>query len=247
MRYDGRRPFVDIKRIIGAIALNREEIEKILRHTLSDFRVSRGERRVIRQVLLELGVDDHDLALLRSIAFDLARETIDDGARDVLDWLEDINKLFVEPPLEDAVKADEVFFTPGDDGPRKIVSLFDLASKTVEIAVFTITDDRVADAIVNAHRRDVAIRIVSDNDKALDRGSDIESLKRRGVSVRVDQSEHHMHHKFAVFDNATTLTGSYNWTRSAARHNAENFVVSHDPRLARLFADEFARLWKRAN
>lgn len=53
----------------------------------------------------------------------------------------------------------------------------------------------------------------------------------------------HMHHKFAVFDERRMLTGSYNWTRGAARDNQENVVVSDDPRLMKAFGLEFARLW----
>ena len=54
-----------------------------------------------------------------------------------------------------------------------------------------------------------------------------------------------MHHKFAVFDGRTAVTGSYNWTRSAARVNQENLVVSDDPRLVKPLVEEFERLWEK--
>jgi phosphatidylserine/phosphatidylglycerophosphate/cardiolipin synthase-like enzyme len=47
-----------------------------------------------------------------------------------------------------------------------------------------------------------------------------------------------------VFDGRTAVTGSYNWTRTAAEQNQENLVVSDDPRLVRTLADEFERLWR---
>jgi cardiolipin hydrolase len=93
------------------------------------------------------------------------------------------------------------------------------AAGRVDICVFTITDDRVADQILAAHRRGVAVRIISDDEKAFDEGSDIDRLRHAGVPVRVDSSVHHMHHKFALFDGRRLLTGSYNWTRAAARDN----------------------------
>jgi phosphatidylserine/phosphatidylglycerophosphate/cardiolipin synthase-like enzyme len=52
-----------------------------------------------------------------------------------------------------------------------------------------------------------------------------------------------MHHKFAVFDARTLLTGSYNWTRSAAEDNRENVLVVDDPRLVRPFVETFEELW----
>jgi cardiolipin hydrolase len=109
--------------------------------------------------------------------------------------------------------------------------------------VFTITDDRIASAILDAHRRGVAVRVVSDNDKAGDQGSDIERLLAAGIPVRLDRTEYHMHHKFAVFDNERLLTGSFNWTRGATDFNEENLIVTDDPRVVRPFAARFEKLW----
>ena len=47
----------------------------------------------------------------------------------------------------------------------------------------------------------------------------------------------------ALFDRARLITGSYNWTRSAAEHNHENLVVSEDEELVRAFGKTFERLW----
>ena len=53
-----------------------------------------------------------------------------------------------------------------------------------------------------------------------------------------------MHHKFAVADSNQVLTGSYNWTRSAARENEENIVVTNAPELVSAFTRQFEQLWK---
>ena len=53
-----------------------------------------------------------------------------------------------------------------------------------------------------------------------------------------------MHHKFAVFDNSSLVTGSYNWTRSAAEYNEENIVVLYNSALITRFVKESERLWK---
>ena len=114
----------------------------------------------------------------------------------------------------------------------------------MDICVFTITDNRIADAIEKAHRRRVQIRVISDDDKAMDAGSDIDRLGRSGVPVRVDRSEHHMHHKFAIFDKTRLLTGSYNWTRSASLYNDENFLITGDAELLKAFTRMFDKLWR---
>lgn len=137
----------------------------------------------------------------------------------------------------------EVCFSPGDECLLAIRRLFGQAERTVDVCVFTITDDRIATAILEAHRRGVRVRIITDNDKAYDQGSDVRRLESAGMEVREDRTECHMHHKFAIFDGRTVLTGSYNWTRGAARDNEENLVISNDFRMVGPFEREFNALW----
>jgi phosphatidylserine/phosphatidylglycerophosphate/cardiolipin synthase-like enzyme len=54
------------------------------------------------------------------------------------------------------------------------------------------------------------------------------------------------HHKFAVIDGATVITGSYNWSARGDGENYENLVVIRDRTLAGRFAEEFERLWAAA-
>jgi len=111
------------------------------------------------------------------------------------------------------------------------------------ICVFTISDDRLSDAIMSAHRNGLTVRVISDNDKMYDRGSDVGRLSQAGVNVRIDLSPEHMHHKFMVIDGRTVMTGSYNWTRSAETRNEENLISVDDPQLAIRFTEEFERIW----
>jgi phosphatidylserine/phosphatidylglycerophosphate/cardiolipin synthase-like enzyme len=46
-----------------------------------------------------------------------------------------------------------------------------------------------------------------------------------------------------VIDNATVITGSFNWTNDAEHRNAENVVVIHDAPTATAFARDFAIHW----
>lgn len=224
-----------------------ELFDRLLRRTLDDYRVSRGEKRVLSRTIEELAPDQHRLALLRSRAFDIARqELIGPEARQVLEWLEDVNKLLVPQPEPDdgELLEGQAYFSPRDDVPSRIVRLMEAARRTLDICVFTITDDRVSNAIRDAAQRRVTVRIITDNDKSEDLGSDIDRLARLGIPVRVDRTEYHMHHKFALFDNQLLLTGSYNWTRSAARQNQENVIITRERRLIGTFAREFETLWR---
>ncbi len=55
-----------------------------------------------------------------------------------------------------------------------------------------------------------------------------------------------LHHKFAVIDNKTVITGSFNWSPAAAHTNDETLLVIHSPILAAHFTREMNRMWRSA-
>lgn len=226
--------------------VKNDEVDEILRQTLEDERLSRGEKQALTALFGDHSDDPQRLAFFRHRAFEIARRELQgQRAGRVITWLEDVVKALAsaaEP--EAAPRLAEAHFSPGDHCRRRIVSLIKLARRSAEICVFTITDNTIARAVLEAHDRGVKLRVISDDQKAVDRGSDIEDLARAGVPVRVDNSEHHMHHKFAIFDRTYLVTGSYNWTRSAASYNEENIVVSDDRRLVSAFSGTFEKLWE---
>jgi len=124
-----------------------------------------------------------------------------------------------------------------------ISELLNRANKTLDICVFTITDERLASDLVKCHERGVKIRIVTDDKKIYDRGSAIYNLKNIGIPVKIDHSQYHMHHKFAIIDSRIAFTGSFNWTYTASKHNQENLLVTSNYEILNQYADEFERLW----
>jgi phosphatidylserine/phosphatidylglycerophosphate/cardiolipin synthase-like enzyme len=54
-----------------------------------------------------------------------------------------------------------------------------------------------------------------------------------------------LHHKFAIIDRRTVITGSHNWSNAANYHNDETLLVIHDnPTVAAHFDREFERLYQ---
>lgn len=224
---DTLRPMTRVK--------DRKKMQAMLKASLKDHKLQADERRTLRELAT---VVDQDLLL--KDAFDLARATLSEGAPqgDVFEWLEDVSRLSVKK-----TKRAEAHFSPGADCRNRIAGAIGSARDQLDICVFTITDDRLVDALFAAEARGVKIRIISDNDKALDMGSDVERLRRGSIQVRLDRSEDHMHHKFALIDGEALLNGSYNWTRSAFQRNRENILITENTLLVDHFQDEFDRLW----
>ena len=55
-----------------------------------------------------------------------------------------------------------------------------------------------------------------------------------------------LHHKFAVIDNKTVITGSFNWSPSATHTNDETLLVIESPQVAAHFTQEMDRMWRGA-
>ena len=221
-----------------------DALDRSLRESAQDFTLDAGEKLELRELGQQL--DAGRIRFLRNRAFDIARDAMrgEPGATlEVLRWLEQVVKT-LDATDQAAPVVSSAYFSPGDTCLRRLRDLMRGCKATLDICVFTIADDRLTEAILDCHARGVQVRVVSDNDKQHDSGSDIARLRDRGVPVRLDDASYHMHHKFALFDGRVLANGSFNWTRSATRDNDENLVVSDDANLVRVFGLQFGKLWQ---
>ncbi len=225
--------------------MNTRELIQHLLATMDDGRFSRTERRALHAALDERPLDERERLTVQAALFDHAAKAMHDPRdRQLLRWLEDaVAGLRSHGRDQAPVAASKAWFGPHDPLALLLASQLEASKTSIDAAVFTITDDRITEALVDAHRRGVRVRVVTDDDKSGDAGSDIWRLLRSGIPVRTDHSPTWMHHKFAVIDDATLLNGSYNWTRAGATQNQENFLVTADPVLVRAYSDAFERLW----
>lgn len=227
--------------------MDRNEIEQLLRKSLHDGKLSRGEKAILRSVLDDDAMTPHIRDWIRNRAFAVARsEFITPDGAGAIAWLESVMGILVTKERPVAVKPSiaEAHFSPGDECLRRIQRLIRESRFTLDVCVFTITDDRIARSLLDAHDRGVRLRLISDDEKAGDIGSDLAKIRSAGVPTVFDRTRDHMHHKFAISDKRLVVSGSYNWTRSAATRNQENIIVLGDPRLVAGFQTEFEKLWK---
>ena len=177
--------------------------------------------------------------------FDLAAQAIADGARpeEILDILYSLTQITGNLSQQVSFPAVQTAFSPGPACKNLILGELQRAEASLDLCVFTISDDELTRTIAAAHHSGVKVRILTDNDKSFDAGSDIGLLADEGIDIRVDQTENHMHHKFMIRDKKALLTGSYNWTRSAERFNQENVLLIQDEAVVQPYQNEFTRLW----
>lgn len=230
--------------------MNAAEFDALLRQFLVDGRFSKHEREVLVEYIAKTVTTEQHRGKARHLLFETARQAVTDaGAVQVLGFVEDVLRILVPMPSSGSGSGvetpDVAAFSPGEACLAMILSRFANARRSVDVCVFTITDNRITKSIIDTHRRGVKVRIITDNDKANDDGSDIAEIEAAGIPVRTDRTEYHMHHKFAIFDRTRLLNGSYNWTRSAAMVNEENIIDTGDAGLIASFQKEFDGLWER--
>ena len=138
----------------------------------------------------------------------------------------------------------KVYFSPGTDILDTMAGMLEQSLISIDLCVFTITDSRLASAILLAWKKGIQIRIITDDRKTYDNGSAIYNLHKAGIPVKIDHSKYHMHHKFGIIDQRICFTGSFNWTYTATNHNQENLLVTSKYDLVRQYSEEFEKLWQ---
>lgn len=213
------------------------QIEK----SILDQYFSRAEKKSLKALLQQKILPQEQLRSLKRSIYTIAQhEASADNYKQIIKWLEEVN-LAIEAKNSTQQK---VYFSPGDACRDAIIAQLKAATQDINICVFTISDNIIVDHIIKCHRKGLDVKIITDNDKAFDMGSDITHLEKQGIQVKVDDTRDHMHHKFMVIDQSSVITGSYNWTRSAAEYNHENIVLLNDAGIAKSYQDEFNRLWE---
>ncbi|MFA6535255.1 MAG: phospholipase D-like domain-containing protein [Candidatus Babeliales bacterium] len=147
----------------------------------------------------------------------------------------------------------EAYFSPDDHPAERLINLINGTKRKIYGAVYMFTDALIAEALINAKKRGVDVKIIVDNatmDYEYGKG---ELLKENGIDVYVFAIQGKkskfgtplMHNKFALLDNQL-WTGSFNWTKSANQKNQENVIVTTNKKVYAKFEKQFEILKGRA-
>lgn len=139
----------------------------------------------------------------------------------------------------------KALFFPNKENEKVLVEWLRKAQKTLDVCVFTITNNQLADAMFDAHLKGVKVRIISDDECTKMLGSDVHELCEAGLEVTIDSDPHaHMHNKFAIIDQKYLINGSFNWTTQAVCKNNENVTITDNSGLIQEYQNCFEKLWE---
>jgi len=154
-----------------------------------------------------------------------------------------VTSILLAPSL--AAKTLDTCFSPLGHCDQVMASWINAALNTLDGAVYGLTDQTIAQALIKAKKRGVVVRLVHDRTQAAGKKDVTEALTQAGIPVHIQRGSEGgiLHDKFLVIDGKYVLTGSFNWTTNATAKNDENFVVLDDQ--GPKFEAEFERLWSR--
>lgn len=130
----------------------------------------------------------------------------------------------------------DVRFSPKGGCTEAVVEALKQAKTTVLVQAYSFTSAPIAAALVDAHRRGVKIQVLLDKSQRTEKYSSADFVAHAGIPTSIDDKHAIAHNKVMVIDGRTVITGSFNFTKAAEEHNAENLLVIQDAALAEKYA-----------
>jgi phosphatidylserine/phosphatidylglycerophosphate/cardiolipin synthase-like enzyme len=127
-------------------------------------------------------------------------------------------------------------------GPdESLAESIDQARISVDVAIYDLNLWSIRDALIAAHRRGVAVRVVTDSDN-LDE-QEIQDLIGAGIEVLGDRHENLMHDKFVVIDKLEVWAGSMNFTTGGGYLDNNNLIRLRSSKLGEDYTHEFVQMF----
>ena len=157
---------------------------------------------------------------------------------------QNIMKFFLKEYYKPKPSICNVYFFPNAKNEKYLVEMIRTSMKSLNIAIFSITRDNFAKAIIEVFKRGIKVRVIADDECVKNYGSDVYKLAAAGIPCKTDSSaQFHMHNKYAIIDESVIITGSFNWTTQAINNNQENLLFYEDKQMAEQYTLEFNKLW----
>lgn len=141
----------------------------------------------------------------------------------------------------------QIYFSPKDHIADRLIALIEQERTSLQIAVYCFTHREIAQALVDAKMRGVAVEVIIDP-YSIKANIPVDKMLEVGIPVYVwalpskSMRKPIMHHKFCVFGDGLLWTGSFNFTYQANKANQENVIVIDTPEVIQRYKDQFEAL-----
>jgi phosphatidylserine/phosphatidylglycerophosphate/cardiolipin synthase-like enzyme len=131
-----------------------------------------------------------------------------------------------------------VYFSPQTNCTDLIIKQVRQAKTRVLVQAYSFKSEPILDALADAVRRGVAVRMIIDGDKLERKVGN--HLVKRGIDLYIDSQHDKAHSKVMLIDGTTVITGSFNFTETGEEGKADNvLVITGRPKLMEAYEDSF--------
>jgi phosphatidylserine/phosphatidylglycerophosphate/cardiolipin synthase-like enzyme len=141
-----------------------------------------------------------------------------------------------------SASAQELHFSPEERLDTIDAALIGTAKRSIDLASYALTDPIVLDALNDAERRGIAIRIVLDPRER----HDFVKLGELSDNVRIKRGGPFMHLKAYEIDGEMLRSGSANFSTSGENSQDNDLIVIRDATAAAKFDAHFEHMWDAA-
>ena len=137
-----------------------------------------------------------------------------------------------------------VVFTSEDPAlEQAIIPVVKSATKSIRFLTFSFTDFPLAEAMIERSKNGVEVAGVFERLGSDTEAAELKTLICANVPARRDGNSNFLHHKVIVIDERIVVTGSMNYSTNAEESNDENVLIIDNAEIARLYTQEFERVW----
>ena len=151
---------------------------------------------------------------------------------------------------KETIAENEPLARADQDGPAQVLlRMIQQAQNTLDGSFYDIGDHGFVDALIDAKRRGVQVRIITDNKAMMDKETGtrirdtIVKLQQAGIPLIDDQRSGIMHNKFMIVDGNAVWTGSTNSTSTSLYNHNNNAIVVRNRQIAENYQYEFDRMF----
>ena len=160
------------------------------------------------------------------------------------------HKLKEQVPLHrDLILGDsklKIYFSPKDNTVNKaLIPLINSAQKYIYMPSFLITERDLTEALINAKKRGVDVKIVIDALYGRAKSTKHHILRENGIQVKTENYAGKLHSKSMIIDDRYLVIGSMNFSYSGNYVNDENLIVLENRNAAIFYRHFFEYLWSR--
>jgi len=143
-------------------------------------------------------------------------------------------------------------FSNTSDISAFLIKKINNAKNTIDIAIYSLTNENISNALIEAKKRGIKIRIIIEYSKIntskidpaisklIDEKIPIKTLRGSGLYGI-------MHNKIMIIDSSFLITGSYNYTLTANNNNFENVVFVSESSNVISYIKYFETMWQKGS